>query len=429
MAQRARKKNESGNLKVVQRRRDLSTTSTHVVARPRVRAPTFSSSFPSPSPPSTLAVKPKSLPAKFPSMSDTGSAPAAVSTTQHRSFSMMGNLFTGLTVRLCEPFASVIIPGSATYDQGGGSFQAFSNTCTTDGKTVAEQDFYVTSLNPLRGAAYASTTSSPSYWQNMLTFPDGQFLQQIAGVFSRYRVKGGVTFHYRPMCATTTSVNFQFSVVGDPAHRLIGVNSGIASFPTLNTQLLSPTCMSFAAWLPWSATFPIDNTPKFTFEPSNALTGAQTTSNYFASAELRQSDFGAVVCLSNLTATGTSSVKLGEMYWEYEVEFMDPSPLVAFDFIQPYLLKTRSEPEVKKESKEEKKTLPPAVVTSDDEFEDPSPSAYCPPPSKAPGGSLYSPPSPSSSSSSSSKSSSLAAAGVPAARELSVLTVKIPSRK
>jgi hypothetical protein len=298
---------------------------------------------------------------------------------------------------------------------------------SADGTNVVPEGvMYTVALNPFANAFYTATAGSA--WTVGTCFADGAVLSQMATLFSRYRVHG-LKLHYRPACPTFQPGLWALAFSDDPSHPRFGVNEfSTANYPGISTLETSANCMVFAPWMPWSISMGVDNAIRYV--AMDGVYAASTTSVVYDAADIRHTNFGALCCLTNVRNTDGSpapSLRVGELYWELDIEFSDPSPVSNAYNIPLYLrhghpssakaarllnssrstsfatsllrppLPTTTSVSVPPEGKEEKKDPPPPpLVTARspsawDDDDEPSPAAVRPTASSVPGGSLYTP--------------------------------------
>jgi hypothetical protein len=253
---------------------------------------------------------------------DTESAPAAVSSMEHRKFEMSGNLFTGVRLKVLEPFGGVCQPQSTVYDMQASSFPAFQIASSNNGTSIqAASTPYAMGLNPVAMPFYFAVSSTN--WDTGAAFSDSNVQTLIASAFSRYRVSK-LTFHYRPTCPSITQGRLVFAYSQDVSHPLIGISEfSTSQYPGLSTLENGSNSISFAPWVGWSLAVPVDSDPRYM--SLDGVYGASTNAVYDA-ADLRHNCFGSVCCLNNVKSTG-DALRVGELYWEIEMEFYDPVPI------------------------------------------------------------------------------------------------------
>jgi hypothetical protein len=337
-----------------------------------------------------------------------------------------------LRVKILEPLCGLSgAETPATYPVAPDTYGALDTFFSVDGSTVSgSSSIYVLGLNPMTMPFVATATSTTTY--TGAAFADGVTLSNLCQGFSKYRVHS-MALHWRPTASSVSPVRIGLAVTRDASQPQIGVPSlDSALYPNMSTLESCTNSIFFAAWLPWSQQFEVDTSEKYmTFNglylgPGNGA---------YPEADIRQSCFGAITALINqesLPPSGTGHYRFGTLYWELDLELIDPT----FDKAAFYLpaapptrlggravgslLQRRAEMKDSKESKEIKdlKRVGPAVLVrspvhgtcDDDEESEPefTPHRHAGS-SSVPGGSLYRSSSSSSSSTSTSTSSTTAA--------------------
>jgi hypothetical protein len=247
-----------------------------------------------------------------------GDIPAGFTAPVQRRMQITGSMHQGLRLSLREPLALI---GFNTYVTGSPPAGLIMQA-SIDGTSVQSQAPYVIGLSPFRLPMYQG--AGVYALQTGMAFAQATFLEMLAICFSKYRVKRAIKLHYRPLVSTTDAANFGLAVTADGAHPVAGINgtnaSGYANFPTLATLENGPTSISFASWMPWSVEWNIDNAEKYTYCLPNY------TSSAYPEADIRTTCFGSLACI---TGTVGSVGTKGMLYWELEVDLLDPYPLYA----------------------------------------------------------------------------------------------------
>jgi hypothetical protein len=265
------------------------------------------------------------LPPRFSGLGDEPGVPAGYMSQVIRHFRFSGDMYRGVTISLCEPFCYIGVPATRpmdiTWDPG------LSVLGSIDGSTVTEQTPWTMGLNPYRGPMYIGSYGDSAAIQEGISFADSTFLANIAQSFTDFRVKGTLKLHYRPLVPTADTHNFILAVSNDGAHPIVGV-SQFQSLPTPTFAKLDNgiTSISFASWMPWSCEWPIDNSPKKMYQVPqyNMPEGAVMQ---YSEADTRMCNFGSIACLSSDNTGSDSATLSGQLYWEYEVEFLGPYPV------------------------------------------------------------------------------------------------------
>lgn len=261
-------------------------------------------------------------------------AVAAISTSATRRFEMAGNLFTGVRCRMLEPFMNVVQPHSTTQAVSTGSYPAFLGVVSLNGTTLGTDAFYVTALNPAAMPIYGAFDATQ--WVTGVAFPDSNVLGLIARAFSRYRVHA-TAFHYRPTCPTSTEGLLAFGYSEDPSHPLIGISEfSTSAYPSISTIENGSNSIIAAPWCPWSIHLPCDSAPKYLAVDGQYSSGPTTTVVYDA-ADIRHTNFGSACFLSSLRSTTETPNRVGELYWELDIEFYDPVPTSITAVIPAFL--------------------------------------------------------------------------------------------
>jgi hypothetical protein len=261
-------------------------------------------------------------------------APAAVSTMSHRHFEMAGNLFTGVRCRVLEPFAGVCYPQSTVYDMGQGAYPAWQLGASFNGTTVLTASTpYTMALNPIAMPCYFAANSTQ--WYTGVAFSDSNVLTLIASAFSRYRIHS-LKFHYRPACPTDTSGLLCFGYSEDCSHPLIGVSEfSNSNYPGISTLENGSNSVVFAPWLPWSMAVPVDTAPRYL--SVDGVYAETTSSVVYDAADIRHTNFASACLLAN-TNSSAGAIRLGEMYWEIDIDLYDAVPL-SLSYSIPLLLR------------------------------------------------------------------------------------------
>lgn len=280
----------------------------------------------------------------------------------HRRFEISGDLFSGVRCRVLEPFSGVCKPQSSVYDMASSSYPAFQMSGSIDGTTInAALTPYTLALSPLAMPNYFAVSSTT--WDTGTCFADSNVLQSMCRSFGKYRVHS-LTFHYKPNASTGDDALLAFAYSEDPSHPLIGVSEfSTSNYPGISTCENSANSISFAPWLPWSMRVPVD--PSTRYMAIDGVFASATTSVVYDAADIRHTNFGSV-CLLSSQKSADGATRVGELYWEIDVELMDPTP--QYDKHQiPLLLKhgliCHGEFNPRKLSK-----CPPPLKASDIEF-------------------------------------------------------------
>jgi hypothetical protein len=251
-----------------------------------------------------------------------GDIPAGFDMAVQRRLSFSGSMHEGLRVSLCEPFVYVYTATSLNVPG------ALRGTTSYDGVTSGAQYPYALALNPYRMPTYESIGTSSS-WAVGMTTAVASFLQQLLSCFGRYQVLSKLKLHYKPLVPTTDTANFVLAVTADGAHPVVGVsgNAG-ADFPVVSELDNGMNSVSFASWMPWSVEFPVDNTSKYTYQIPAYSTS--TTSLTYPESDTRSCSFGSIACLWG--NSGASYGNRGLLFWEYDIDLLDPFPINAETF-------------------------------------------------------------------------------------------------
>lgn len=356
-----------------------------------------------------------------PLFSSTAEAGVAVSSTATRHASISGDLLKGIRVKILEPFGSLYVPAASTPVQSAGFYPTLALLASTDGAAPSILAYQgSTALNPVRCPFITrNPTLLVDAYSIGLAYPDGYTLAQLAGGFSQYRVNS-LNLHYRPQTSTLYDASFWLAFTEDPAQPRVGVRtrplSSSSPWPTAATLESCANTISFPGWAAWSAQFPCHTDVKY-LEQAGSFS-SQSTGVVYGAPDIRTTCFGAITagCTRGTNVASEEERRVGELYWELDIEFMDPTPLRATplpptllagnmrDVLKP-CLPTSSAPV--EETKEEKKSevssesLPPIeschiklVREEDDDdtvFCPAPPSARGYSPSSIPGSSGYSP--------------------------------------
>lgn len=291
----------------------------------------------------------------------------AVSTSMHRRFEITGNLNRAVRCHLIEPLAALVRPKSSTLPNHSGtlSFPGFNLTTAHASNTIDTNGLaFVLGLNPYRHTFMKIKDPLAGSYDYGIAFSDSTILCNIASGFAAYRVSK-FRLHYRPIASTSESTTCAIAWTVDAGHPRTGATfSGNAlGVPTMNWLETSNNTVMFAPWVAWSADFPVSMYQNFTHFKPVYVNGL--ASGGMGVADIRESCFGALTCLVNqLNGTDTSG-RLGEFYWELEIEMSDPTPISSFLSLtmQNEILKGQISSyresrttDDSKETKEEKKT-------------------------------------------------------------------------
>ena len=250
-----------------------------------------------------------------------GVAPAAISMAGSRYMAVGGDFNGKLRIKLRGPLFDVIADQSTAQPLVGTTVGALAGNVSIDGSTNEFQAFYAAALNPWACPFYAPLSGGTT-WNTGVAFPSTHTLIQIAQGFSRYCVKG-LTFHYLPTISTDFLGKLVFCYTDDGAHPLVGINElSNSNYPGLATLEACANSVSFAPWMPWSMKVTPDSDAKYM-----GVNGYYSSMNIvYPASSIRHNCFGSVTCVFNGTQ-GSSVVSIGELYWELDLEFWDPSPV------------------------------------------------------------------------------------------------------
>jgi hypothetical protein len=198
------------------------------------------------------------------------------------------------------------------------------------GDNVSIRTFYVGALSPWRLPFYQY--NSTTTWSSGVAFVNATFLAAVAQSFTKYQVHGDLKLHYRPLTASIATDNYILAVTADPAHPVVGLQENpTVNFPTTATLNNGPASVQFVAWAPWSASFPVDNTPKHMYCFPQFATGTSTIT--YQEEDLRTTCFGSICALAAQDNSSSLITTAGELYWEYTVDFMDPFPITDTSWV------------------------------------------------------------------------------------------------
>jgi len=258
----------------------------------------------------------------FSALESTDGVPAGFTTGVRREFQITGDMHNQLAITFTEPLCLIAAPMGAP---GIAPFGALLADGSVNGTSTQPNTWYTLGLSPLRLPGYGTSGSGPVEFCGV-AFADATFLANLALSFGKYRVTGDITLHYKPLVSTTDGYNFVLGLSCDGAHPVTGVSQNPAiPFPSQGSLDNGNSSISWASWMPWSVSFPVDNTEKYTyFVPT--YTGILPPT-YYPEADIRQALFGSMSCLAN-GASGSSTVTVtkGQLYWSYRVIFSDPWP-------------------------------------------------------------------------------------------------------
>jgi len=261
--------------------------------------------------------------------------PSAVATSGLRSAKLSGDLFAGVSLHVCAPLLTVCL--ASTNDQSySGVFPTVLATGSLDGSTIATVHPTFMALSPFRCAYFEPRADTPitgsHNWDTGVFFPDERVSSQICSAFAKYRCKK-MTLHYRPKTTLTQAGYFAIAVSADPSNPLTGVTDKAgrvgqiwSTIPNLET---AATCVSGAYWLPYSIEYSFPTAKWLSlYETMTYGSNAQVT---FASAPARETFFCSLAMVGNYVNTGAMSVDIivGQMWWECDFEFCDPTPVLA----------------------------------------------------------------------------------------------------
>jgi len=169
----------------------------------------------------------------------------------------------------------------------------------------------------------SSATAGLSF--NGMALPNSLFSTFIAQCFTRYRIIGGLKLHYEPQAVTSDPTRFNLAFTNDYYHPTVGERAYQLGVPP-NSAVLddSPNAIAFASWNAWSAEFPMLSEWRY-----NYAWPAYGTNTF--TDEERLNFFGALsVIVNGSTVSGYATV--GRLYWDFEVEFADPYPIITASF-------------------------------------------------------------------------------------------------
>jgi len=210
---------------------------------------------------------------------------------------------------LGESSATSVAPGNASgmiiNQQGSGSVAL--GPCTT------------LLMSPFRSAAYFDVTLG-SYTVND-AFPLNFSVPIFSTLFSGYRIASDLKLIYCPNTSTSSAVAFTLAWTDDPFHPQLGSSAYVdGNYPSPADMLLGPNSLTFAAWMPWSRSFPMSrHCDLSTYYPRQYSTTG--------TALQRSSFYGALnVGCNSQTTSGFNFY--GVLYYDVTYEFFDESPLI-----------------------------------------------------------------------------------------------------
>lgn len=227
-----------------------------------------------------------------------------------------------LTVRFNQPLVEVV-SSSSDLERGSG-FTAVE--ADGSGKNFGS----MLTLSPIAMQMYGHTATTGVSYDNWFVQPQSPHLLLQALAWSRYRVKN-LTFTYCPTgqtfqdtAVTLGESRLRFAFTADPLHPILGERGFSGNRIGYDVLAETPYSVQFAEWNAWTLHVPISTDWMYLGE--NISSGTATGTYPYD----RFSYCGAISCFDSY-GISASRVQMthGMIWWGGEVEFMDPSPLLA----------------------------------------------------------------------------------------------------
>jgi hypothetical protein len=280
--------------------------------------------------------------------------------------SISGNMFSGITIKVCIPYADINDWKTPTTSTPTGALSMIGNTSLSTAFSTLD-GIGMTCLHPIYANAVSNCSLTTTDKTQAMVRPMSLTLPDIALAFTEYRVKS-LTFHHEPAGNVSQSRNFVFAFSSDPASQTTGLRS---VFSNAEGQVLSdsPVALAnpsrafleqstnsiiFPVWQGWSLDCPVTSDWRPVWTP--AVYTFLTQYHYYNVATLRDCQFGSISCY-NLTGNGGGLQ--GRLWMEAEFDFRDPTPVSGSPQLQ---LSSRDMPspirpqDRDRESKEQKRS-------------------------------------------------------------------------
>jgi hypothetical protein len=222
-----------------------------------------------------------------------------------------------MRLKFCQPIAQLCNNGSSAAWPLGTMRQSGS----INGSVYALQQWNTVYINPSRFGGNAVTSATNSFSGTGVL--DSQFISLIACGFSRWRVIGPMKFHYEAQASAFEQVQFAMCFTSDPYHPTVGALAyrNASTFPIVSTIDSAAGSLFFPSWESVSMEVQGDSSWKYMYAVPSYGAGASVQD------ESRLNFCGALTCLVNYNSSVTDTAQRGRLFWEAEIEFMDPVPI------------------------------------------------------------------------------------------------------